>query len=411
MKKGFLSKFFTGIAVKRLSAVEANLDRSNQHEFNGDKALKNIFGSVQGSEKKKFKAQFIYPSEKEGETLSVDGSLTWYDARDKHPTRSEYRLYFSSTPVSEISSERDLLIIGRQPDNTVSVIVAPSDSTIENQLLWLFGLSGINDSFSTVEFKDEKDIELGFGSHYILEELGLSYNEPDENYLEIMVRNFGESFPTTRIFSEFSRQTIPEVTSAENPDTALLSWMEREEILFRTFERHIVAERLKTGFGREGADVDGFISFSLSVQNRRKSRAGLALENHLEEVCREHSLKYSRGKETENRAKPDFIFPGIEQYQNSVFPENRLSMLGVKTTCKDRWRQVTTEANRVKHKHLLTLEPSISTGQTEEMKANFLQLVIPKELHSTYKPGQQKWLWKLTDFLTLAKENQQNSHK
>lgn len=54
--------------------------------------------------------------------------------------------------------------------------------------------------------------------------------------------------------------------------------MEQEELLFRTLERHIVSTRLKEGFGNEKLDVDVFISFSLSVQNRRKSRVGYALE-------------------------------------------------------------------------------------------------------------------------------------
>ncbi len=54
-----------------------------------------------------------------------------------------------------------------------------------------------------------------------------------------------------------------------------------EEILFRTFERHIIGDRLQKGFAD---DVDGFLSYSLSVQNRRKSRAGFSLENHLEVI-------------------------------------------------------------------------------------------------------------------------------
>jgi hypothetical protein len=50
--------------------------------------------------------------------------------------------------------------------------------------------------------------------------------------------------------------------------------MDREEVLFRTLERHIVNERLRRGF----SDGDEFVAFSLSVQNRRKARAGRALE-------------------------------------------------------------------------------------------------------------------------------------
>lgn len=39
MKQGRLAEYFTGVAMKRLSAVEADLFRSNQHEFNGTEPL------------------------------------------------------------------------------------------------------------------------------------------------------------------------------------------------------------------------------------------------------------------------------------------------------------------------------------------------------------------------------------
>lgn len=44
MKKGFLSEYFEGVVAKRLSAVEANPGKSNQHEFNGVMALKQLLG-------------------------------------------------------------------------------------------------------------------------------------------------------------------------------------------------------------------------------------------------------------------------------------------------------------------------------------------------------------------------------
>lgn len=78
-------------------------------------------------------------------------------------------------------------------------------------------------------------------------------------------------------------------------------------------------------------------------------------------------------------------------------------MLGAKSTCKDRWRQVLSEANRIDHKHLLTVEPGISENQTEEMKIKNLQLVVPTSLHSTYRPTQQQWLLNVDGFIKLVK--------
>ncbi len=81
-------------------------------------------------------------------------------------------------------------------------------------------------------------------------------------------------------------------------------------------------------------------------------------------------------------------------------------MLGVKSTCKDRWRQVLAEADRVEEKHLLTLEASISTSQTDEMKAKKLQLVLPTALHPSYTQEQQAWLMSLGDFTEVVRLRQ-----
>lgn len=81
-------------------------------------------------------------------------------------------------------------------------------------------------------------------------------------------------------------------------------------------------------------------------------------------------------------------------------------MLGAKTTAKDRWRQVLEEADRIKRKHLITLEGAISENQTNEMKSRMLQLVVPKEIQETYTTEQQSWLYSVADFLAEVKERQ-----
>jgi tRNA(His) 5'-end guanylyltransferase len=218
-----------------------------------------------------------------------------------------------------------------------------------------------------------------------------------------MLRRFHGTFPTTKIFSAYARSTLSQLSPRDGQDDVLMAWMEREEILFRTLEKHLIGERLSNGFD---GDVDGFLSFSLSVQNRRKSRAGLALENHLEMMFQECGIRYSRTPITENKAKPDFIFPGAEEYHDPSCDETLLTMLGVKSSCKDRWRQVLSEADRIDKKHLLTLEAAISINQTEEMQTKHLQLVVPKSLHKTYRDQQRSWLMNVEDFTKLVMEKQ-----
>lgn len=393
MKRGYLSEYFTGVAAKVLSAVEADTATSNQHEYNGVTPLKNILGTA----KQTFEAQFIYLDDSDDEPVTDTGFLTWYDAREAHPTRTEYRMYFPTTAVSVCAAAGDELFIGLRPDNTILVIVAEGGSTISNQLRWLFGLEE-SERFSVRGNLDSEQDRLAFASRLVLEQLGITVEESENSFLDALIQRFGSQFPTTKEFSAYARATLTDVHPGDNPDIVLMKWMEREEILFRTFEKHLVSERLSKGFED---DVDGFFKFSLSAQNRRKSRAGQALENHVEQLLIARNIYYDRTKVTENKSKPDFIFPSIEAYHNSGFNTELLTMLGVKSTCKDRWRQVLSEADRVKDKHLLTFEAAISMNQTTEMKAHSLQLIVPEGIHNTYSDEQQKWLMNMTDFMEM----------
>ena len=402
MTQGQLIDYFKGVAWKRLSIVEADPQKSNQHEFNGVTSLKQILGSA----RRTFPARFLYLGDEEEDISKAQSYLTWYDARESHPIRSEYRLYFPTTSVSKKAAADDLLIIGRQPrpDGSLMVIIAKKGTSFESQMFWLFGIA--DDLKPGFGFRSiESSEQIGFASGLILEELGIEVAPAsDEWLLDEMLKRFNGKFPSTRVFSTFARETVDDIAISDDPDAALISWMEREELLFKTLERHIVSDKLKTDIVME--DVDEFLRYSLSVQNRRKSRTGFALENHLEAIFIGSNIIYSRGKETEDKAKPDFLFPGIEFYHDVNFPSARLSMLAAKSTCKDRWRQALSEAARIEHKHLLTLEPSISVNQTNEMEARNLQLVVPQELHQTYRPEQRDWLMDLNSFIQLVRTRQ-----
>jgi len=80
---------------------------------------------------------------------------------------------------------------------------------------------------------------------------------------------------------------------------------------------------------------------------------------------------------TENRKKPDFLFPSGRAYHDYAFPTVKLHMLASKTCCKDRWRQVLNEANRIKTKHLFTLQQGVSGPQLQEMRDNNVELIVP----------------------------------
>ncbi|MFL6751995.1 MAG: type II restriction endonuclease [Sphingomicrobium sp.] len=110
---------------------------------------------------------------------------------------------------------------------------------------------------------------------------------------------------------------------------------------------------------------------------------------------------------TERGNRADFLFPGSAEYHDETFPPERLTILAAKSTCKDRWRQVLPEAQRIWSKHLATLEPAISSSQTEQMQAERVQLVIPVTLQSSYRDDQRTWLMSVAEFIALVAHREQ----
>jgi EcoRII C terminal len=404
MRYGSLSDHFTGIIAKRLSAVEVDPARSHQHEFNGTSALRKLLGNETFIERN---SRFLWLGG-ENEGISDDAPVSWYDARAAHPTRTEWRLYFKDNAVMQAAAIGDLLVVGRRANGEILFLVAPDGSTLENQIAWLFGLDGaLGAGFRFEGFEGASDRGLDFVSRYVLEELGVEPEEPDTDRFDNLIERFGVTFPTSREFSVLARLHADAPDPRDDPDGALLGWLEFEDALFRRLERHVVSARLQNGFITTGqADVDGFLQFSLSVQNRRKSRMGLSFENHVEAALIQLSIKHERGARTEGNSKPDFLFPGAGHYLDSKFDAQHLTMLGVKSTLKDRWRQVLAEAQRIDRKHLLTLEPGISVSQTDEMMRQSLQLVVPTQLHPTFTPKQAAWLLSFGDFVSVVRSRQ-----
>ena len=136
--------------------------------------------------------------------------------------------------------------------------------------------------------------------------------------------------------------------------------------------------------------------------NRRKSRAGRSLENHFEYLLRRAEIPHVI-RPAPVDGKPDIVIPSVEAYQDSRYPLSKLFMVGVKTTCKDRWRQVLNEAKRVKEKHILTIQQGISRKQLNDMKEDGVQLIVPAEFHKQYPPNSHMRLLEVEQFVDLVR--------
>jgi hypothetical protein len=196
-----------------------------------------------------------------------------------------------------------------------------------------------------------------------------------------------------------SMQPLPRRPS----DVRLIKRRACELEIFGSIEEAFERGRISKGYG----SISDFIDHAKTVLQRRKSRSGRSLELQVLKILEEEGLKkdksYSYNKVSEGNKKPDFLFPSHAAYQDKSYAAANLRMLAVKTTCKDRWRQVINEADRVPEKHLLTLQEGVSINQFSEMKKANIKLVVPKANIKKFPNAVRRDLIDVETFLATVK--------
>ena len=183
---------------------------------------------------------------------------------------------------------------------------------------------------------------------------------------EQMPQGWLERFPTGE---EIIRKVVSlRSTTSMSPDQRLVRRRQCEYELFQSVEEAVYLPRIVVGF----TNISGFPGLAQTILQSRKSRSGNSLELHAREIFIEEGLRsmqdFQHKPVSEDGKRPDFLFPSQ----------------AAKTTCKDRWRQITHEADRIPVKHRLTLQEGVSEAQFREMKGAGVQLVVPTGLHDSF---------------------------
>lgn len=214
-------------------------------------------------------------------------------------------------------------------------------------------------------------------------------------------------FPASADMSKAARNIQYQVymnrsLAVNDPDSILLRWTEQEYTLFRAIEHARYGDIVAGGF----SSVEDFVVMANQVLNRRKSRAGKSLEHHLAAIFDENKICYTAQAVTEGNKKPDFLFPSEEAYHDMTLTVEKLCTLAAKTTCKDRWRQILNEANRLReeNKYLCTMQQGISAAQMDEMETEKVILVVPKAYHTAYPKEKRDRIWTLGKFVNYVRE-------
>lgn len=306
-------------------------------------------------------------------------------------TRNEYRLtrFGRGFPFLQDENIGDLLIIVKKSSEYYEAYVLHSDEEI--------------DAFSAALNISSTDI-----NRIIPKQFEQTVEDRLMQCFLSFIKSLNIDFPSTVDLASNARfcynkiHNISTTIIKQNPDKEILGWLEAEFQLFKVLENNRYSDRIKTPF----STVEELIGAANTILNRRKSRAGKSLEHHLAEIFSTFELAYATQAVTEDNKKPDFLFPHIEAYLDLKFDENKLVVLASKTTCKDRWRQVLNEADRVKTKHLFTLQQGISKNQLEEMYKYNVCLVVPRPYLTSFPVEFRDRILTLDSFVHYVKSTQ-----
>ena len=392
-----LSDAFTSVAVKEIAQVDIPHRGSNQHEINGTSPLRAFFKTAE-----RLRTQIHWHYFSDGRDIESDeGSLTFYDAREKsveRTGRSEWRGYYTGDFLSK-ATVGDLLVLAKTHEGELHGMIFEAGSNWLRSVMFLLKLQELSPLYQVIDKDALKENEVQLAKQLILDELGIVVPvtaQPSDQ--ELMLKTFGKKIPNTKTLARFARDQM-DVNPAD-ADATLVRWIERETGLFYALERVLVQERIDRGFD----SVEDFLEYSISIQQSRRSRMGLSFQHHLGALFSANNLRFTAQARTEGKNRPDFLFPGEIAYQNPEFNAELLFMLAAKSTVKERWCQILVEADRISEKHLCTLEPGISKDQTDEMRRQKVQLVLPESLLRTYSPEQLASIWTLSEFVEFVRQ-------
>jgi type II restriction enzyme len=306
--------------------------------------------------------------------------VKWYG----QGTRSEYRLtrFGRDFPYLAYDSVGDLLVLVPRSVNEFSAFVLSEEEDFE-------------------EIQAQLGIEIvQFWGAYIA---GAPPVETDDARIDKALRQFADSvaeFPTTvAIAEEVQRVLCACVAGFDHlePDVALLRLLETEYALFKLIERRLCTPDILRLF----RSVDEFLKTANSILQRRKSRAGKSMELHCQYVLSHAGVPFEAQPFIDG--EPDIVIPDAAAYGDLAFPDDRIFIVGVKRTCKDRWRQVTREGRRIAAKYIITIQNGISLTQLRSMEESGVTLVVPKPLHREYPSEFRPKLLSVAGFVERVK--------
>jgi len=368
--------------LKTITANDTGQTGSHQVGFHLPKAAWPVFAPW-GPENGENREQFV-------EITWQDGTVTqscvkWYGVG----TRNEFRLTRFGRGFEFLS-----------PDYTGSLLVlVPQDSSTSRA--WVLTSE---DDIEEIQARLGVETTDGWAAYDVA---ASTVGRPLETASECTAREFNTFagaitvLPTTKEISETAQRIIalcdkPFLHALADKQLTLLVRGEYE--LFQLVESTIYLPQVRSLQG----GLKEFIDLAQKITQSRKARAGKSFEHHVEYVLKRGGVTFESQPELDH-TNPDIVVPSSVAYYLNGPSRPKVSIIGIKRTCKDRWRQVLNEAPKADKRYIMTLQAAISENQLIEMRDSGVSLVVPREFHSGYPMNWRDWLYSVEDFIQLVK--------
>lgn len=384
---------FVAVAAKTLSAVEVDPRSSNQHELAAGTLRRLLIdhGLMHaGQERAEIPVRILRLADDE-DPDRIDDQLTVYDSRRQKAHRGpEWRAYYGSgSPAEQLVQtmrEGDRMVYAIDRAGVTHVLLASAASHWSRVLEESLAIG------ETPRLMKVPDYELSSAQRrnpIALIADALEIRPTDRTDEEWLLERFDGAMPTefpdTRTMATLAHDRVGRDPRDADADEILELWLTTETDLFMILERAEGERRIAAC-----TTFDEHVSTVLSILQRRKARRGRSLEIHLEALFTVRGLPYERQVETEPGSTSDFILPGIAAYRaldGARGTDGGVLHLGAKSTARERWKQVLSEASRLRRRHLATLDPHLSEASLTAMVDHDVIPVMPARLGALYTNG------------------------
>lgn len=361
------------VAVKRLSVVEVDSTRSNQHELNATLLMRELgFPAERASGPLTL---VMYAGDEAPETF--EGGYTFSNVREGKPRSPEYHMYYTSDALPPRARAGDLLVMFHEPGAAeLRGVIAAAGTKTEEELLDGLRLD-IDPQDMSLKFAEAAGTEAQ--AETVASALGavpVTFGATDHPLYASAVAS--GALPGTAEMAQAGEELVASAAiDISDPDVRLETVLRAETELYFAINDRIGEERLRTLIA-SGASFAAIEKMFRGRSQASMVRRGTSLMLHFASLLRAQDIPFSRECDTGKPPPADFMVPSCASYNDPAYPGDRLRLVSAKTTTRERWTEVVPEASRIDEKYLLTLDKKLTDPVINAMRKASVRPFMPK---------------------------------